>query len=85
VTWTVEWAKRAEKQAARLDVKMRERVCSAVARFAESGHGDVKPLVGYEHVWRLRVGDWRVIFAVDVSARALTVLRVLPRGSAYRD
>lgn len=34
---------------------------------------------------RLRVGDWRVLYRVDVAAAELTILRVLPRGRAYRD
>jgi len=34
--------------------------------------------------WRLRVGDWRVLFTLDDAARTMIVLRVLPRGGAYR-
>jgi mRNA-degrading endonuclease RelE of RelBE toxin-antitoxin system len=34
--------------------------------------------------YRLRVGPWRVRFRVDRKAGALVVLRVLPRGKAYR-
>ena len=35
--------------------------------------------------WRLRVGDWRVRFSRDPGSRTILVLRVLPRGRAYRD
>jgi mRNA-degrading endonuclease RelE of RelBE toxin-antitoxin system len=34
---------------------------------------------------RLRVGDWRAHLRVDPAARTIVVLRVLPRGRAYRD
>jgi mRNA-degrading endonuclease RelE of RelBE toxin-antitoxin system len=34
--------------------------------------------------WRLRVGDWRVRFTFDDEQRVIVVLRVLPRGRAYR-
>lgn len=34
--------------------------------------------------WWLRVGDWRVRFAHDDERRYLDVLRVSPRGKAYR-
>lgn len=34
--------------------------------------------------YRLRVGNWRVRYALDPDAKVLTVLRVLPRGQAYR-
>lgn len=33
---------------------------------------------------RLRVGDWRVLYSLDVDARLLRVAAILPRGEAYR-
>jgi mRNA interferase RelE/StbE len=41
-------------------------------------------LQGVEREYRLRVGDWRVRFTLDEAIRVMTVLRVLPRGGAYR-
>lgn len=35
--------------------------------------------------WRIRVGDWRVRFRREFPRREIIVLRVLPRGRAYRD
>jgi len=35
--------------------------------------------------WRLRVGDLRIVYAIDVAAHAVIVLRVAWRGeSTYR-
>jgi len=34
--------------------------------------------------WRLRVGDWRVIYDIDDHAGVVTVLRILHRSKAYR-
>jgi mRNA interferase RelE/StbE len=47
--------------------------------------GDIKKLQGHDHDWRLRVGDYRVRFAVDTHTDQIIVLRILPRGRAYRD
>jgi mRNA-degrading endonuclease RelE of RelBE toxin-antitoxin system len=57
----------------------------AVDRFAASGQGDVRPLAGPEDRWRLRVGDWRVIFSYDADTGEFLISRVLPRDRAYRD
>jgi mRNA-degrading endonuclease RelE of RelBE toxin-antitoxin system len=38
-----------------------------------------------EDEWRLRVGDWRVRFTRERDTGVIQVLRVLPRGRAYRD
>src|SRR5690606_20568895 len=34
--------------------------------------------------YRLRVGDWRVIYELDETVRILGVENVVPRGGAYR-
>lgn len=82
---TIEWSSAARKDLHSLDGPVRERIRKAVHRLAETGHGDVKKLQGVENEWRLRVGDWRVRFAINSSGKIviLFVLRVLPRGSAY--
>jgi mRNA interferase RelE/StbE len=84
VRWQVEWADRAQKDLARLDRKLQHRITEAVKRFAKDGLGDVRPLQGSENTYRLRVGDWRVLFFRDKGLLLVLVLRVLPRGGAYQ-
>jgi mRNA-degrading endonuclease RelE of RelBE toxin-antitoxin system len=45
---------------------------------------DIRRLRGTAGELRLRVGDWRVRFVVDLPARVVTILAVLPRGQAYK-
>lgn len=47
--------------------------------------GDVKKLATGKDLWRLRVGSWRVRFRVEKAKRTVIIVRVLRRGSAYRD
>lgn len=85
MTWSVTWTRPAAKDMTkRLDRQTAQRVRDKVLRLAETGVGDVKRLRGYDREWRLRVGDWRVRFTIDSEERRIIVLRVLPRGSAYR-
>ena len=56
-----------------------------LAKLAESPSRrdlDVKKLKGRSG-FRLRVGAWRVIYAIEGDR--LTVLRVAPRGEAYKE
>jgi mRNA interferase RelE/StbE len=46
--------------------------------------GDVKRLRGKARLWRLRVGQWRVIFGRRDRDRVIDVIAVRPRGRAYR-
>jgi mRNA interferase RelE/StbE len=73
----------AEKDLRRLDPPVRKRVLSGLDRLvAEDRSLDVRRLTGSEH-FRLRVGDWRVIFDYDRESETVLVRRVLPRGRAY--
>ena len=78
----VVWTDRAEKDARRLPPEIRKRVAETVDRYAETGHGDVLRLKGFEPPrYRLRVGDYRAIFRPQGSV--LVILRVRHRRDAY--
>ncbi|MBM3747428.1 MAG: type II toxin-antitoxin system RelE/ParE family toxin [Acidobacteria bacterium] len=83
--WRVVVTGRAEGELKRLTPKDQGRIRSAIDTLATGPGGDLRKLRGREAEWRLRVGDWRVRFRIDFTARVVVVLRVLPRGSAYRN
>ena len=73
----------AEKELRRLDPPIRARVLGALDRLSADDRSlDVRRLTGSEH-FRLRVGDWRVIFDYDRATQTVIVRHVLPRGGAY--
>ncbi|MBS1171047.1 MAG: plasmid stabilization system [Burkholderiaceae bacterium] len=45
--------------------------------------GDWKPMQG-SSFWRLRVGDWRAICDIRNGELVLLVLKIAPRGDAYK-
>jgi len=76
---------RARRDLKRLDPPVQRRVVAALDRLTgDPPAGDVVRLAGTDE-WRLRVGDWRVRFERDPETGVIYVLRVLPRGRAYRD
>ncbi|MGE0539618.1 MAG: type II toxin-antitoxin system RelE/ParE family toxin [Dehalococcoidia bacterium] len=76
----------AERDFARLPVQAQQRIVTALDRYVgEERRGDVKKLAGGGDEWRLRVGDWRLRFRYSEDGRTLVVVRVRPRGRAYRD
>ena len=46
-------------------------------------HG-VRKLVGPQVGWRIRVGDYRILYQIDDKAQTLTIVRVKHRREAYR-
>lgn len=79
----VDWTPRARRDLRRLDRAIEARVIEAVERFAATGRGDIAKLTAVTPPeYRLRVGDWRVRFAI--AGDAVVVLHVLRRDAAYR-
>lgn len=71
--------KTAIKNIKKLDTPTRERIISSIYKLP---FGDVKRLQGYNNYYRLRVGDFRIIYSLE--GESLTVSAVLPRGEVYK-
>jgi mRNA interferase RelE/StbE len=68
MSYRLEWKPRALKDLEKLDHQTRMRVLAAMERLAEAGYGDVTRLTGVNPPeYRLRIGDWRVRYALDSS------------------
>ena len=61
--------------------KQRERLLLAISRLPS---GDVAKKVGSQSMYRLRVGDYRVIFDMDRKNMRITVLEIGNRGDVYK-
>lgn len=61
-----------------------ETIMGKIAQYAAdpaSLANNVKALKGEPGTYRLRIGDWRVVFAED--GRVISIIRVAPRGNVY--
>jgi mRNA-degrading endonuclease RelE of RelBE toxin-antitoxin system len=72
------------RELARRDPQLARRIQQRLTAYANTSQGDVRKLQGGGNRWRLRVGDWRVIF-VFAPPGTITVLAIAPRRDAYRD
>jgi len=71
--------KKAAKELNGLDRPTQKRVLSGIYKLPS---GDVKKLKGYTAAFRLRIGDYRVLF--EMSAGEIRISDILPRGEAYK-
>jgi mRNA interferase RelE/StbE len=84
--WKIIIHRKAEKVIKRLDGETLERIRRAIRTLAmEPRPEGVKKLTGNDDLYRLRVGDWRVIYAIEEDKLIVLVLEISPRGAAYRD
>jgi mRNA interferase RelE/StbE len=42
-----------------------------------------KKLKGHEDQWRIRIGDWRVVYVIDDAAKLVSVTRIAHRREVY--
>jgi mRNA interferase RelE/StbE len=79
-------SRRARRDLERAPEAVRSRVLATLDRYIENPLGvDVRKLQGKQNEYRIRTGDWRILFESLENGRTVGVLRVLPRGRAYRD
>ena len=83
MTFTVLLHQKAAKSLKKLPPSLRNRVLASVKELEESPEkGDqLKP----SQFWRVRVGDYRVIYEVDRSAKRIIILHVGHRKNVYDD
>ena len=80
----IAYSKAALKALSRMPANVSAMICAKIALLAAdpaTEANNVKALKGEPGVFRLRVGDWRVLYTDQ--GEILAVIRVAPRGSAY--
>jgi mRNA interferase RelE/StbE len=85
VAYTVQIAPRALRDLARLEKPIRRRIRDAIDRLrADPRPPGAKALQG-QRLFRIRVGDYRVVYEIRDRVRVVLVIRVGHRGDVYRD
>ena len=81
--YRIEWLPEAQADVRRLDRPTALRVFDGILHHARTGAGDAAPLHGeLAGAFRLRLGDYRVLFTLDDDA--MRILGVRHRSQAYR-
>jgi mRNA interferase RelE/StbE len=84
--YTVIVERQAEKTLRRLPKEILGRVDRLLLSLAEEPRPTgCRKLRGYENLYRLRAGDWRLIYAIEDDELVVLVIEIAPRREAYRD
>lgn len=78
----IEYTKKARNQLNHItDIVIVKRIVKGIDKL-KNLEGDIKKLKGYECMYRLRIGDYRVIFEIE-NGKLIIIETILPRGNAY--
>ena len=84
MVYRLEVSHTAHRQIRRLPTQTQERVNKTIARLAENPRlPGVKKLTAREG-YRVRVGDYRILYQIDDDAKLVIIYRVMARGDVYR-
>ena len=81
MAYTIEYNHRAARDLRKMSPDVARRVVAKINRLGDGLSADVKRLTNFTPMYRLRVGDWRVLF--DLEKDRVVVSRVCHRSEAY--
>ena len=83
-SYAVDLKPSARKELESLPDTVLARVIRRIESLAENPRpAGCKKLKGYKDLWRVRIGDWRVVYVVDDGAKAVSVTRIAHRSKVY--
>lgn len=84
--WNVVLTRQAEKAVRALPDSVLRRLDRVLQELEEDpiSRGS-KKLAGHPDLYRIRVGDWRIVYILDRPARTVLVVKIAPRGDVYRN
>lgn len=83
--YAITFARSARKELEALDAALVNRLFPKIEALAQEPRpsGCVK-LAGEENLWRIRVGEYRVVYVIDDKQKVVDIIAVRHRRDAYR-
>lgn len=82
--YSLEIKQSAQKELDTLDNPLFARIDRKILALADNPRPTgCKKLRGYKDQWRVRVGDWRVVYIIDDAAEFISVTRIAHRREVY--
>lgn len=82
--YSVGYESAARKELGKLDKQVARRIARAVSTLgADPLPAGCRRLVGYNGLWRIRVGDYRVVYTIKDAELVVLALRIAHRGEVY--
>lgn len=88
LVYRIEFAKSAKKEFERLPAKVQNRVTQALEVLARNPFSEllkIKKLKGADSLYRIRLGDYRIVYEVRQNILVIVVIKIGNRKEVYRN
>ena len=88
MSYKVELSKRSYKNLQRLDSNTRQRISHHLELLSENPRNpelNIKKLKGESLLYRLRVGNYRILYRIEDDRLVIVVINIGSRGDVYKD
>jgi mRNA interferase RelE/StbE len=83
--YSVRFGRSAEKELQALDSPVRARILRNITALTDDPRPPgTKRLTAVDSLWRIRVGDYRIIYQIRNSELIIRIIRIAHRSKAYR-
>ncbi len=85
-SFEIRWKASAKKELKKLESVIIKKIVEAVGYLANNPYPQgVKKLQGAEHTYRIRIGDYRVVYSIDAGILLIEIIKIGHRKEVYRD
>jgi len=86
-SYKVEFVKSAKKEFDHLPSKIKERITEALKFLSQNPFSDLlrtKKIKGADHLYRIRIGDYRLVYEIQKMRLLILVIKIGHRKEIYR-
>ena len=84
-SYQIEWKRSALKELEKLPRRFVSKIIAAIKDLSENPYPQgMKKLVGSEHTYRIRVGDYRIVYEIFANKLVVEIVRVRHRKDVYK-
>ncbi len=84
-SYKIEWKQSAKKELKKIDRQIIPRILQVVESLADNPYSSSsKKLIGSNSIYRLRVGNYRIVYNIQSSILTIEIIKVGHRRDIYR-
>lgn len=85
-SFSIKWKSSAKKELKKIDRTEISKILSEIKKLSQEPYPtNHKKLLGTEHIYRIRVGNYRIIYTVVNDELVIEVIRVRHRKEVYKN